>query len=159
MDVKSVDILSLQQVADMRRQARQYRKEESERHDRMTMREARSLLWLDFSMLAARAAARGIASQKMQLLFESKGLNKFEETAAIAELLFAEPSQGKGLLVEFSESPSNAFEDRFRWEAKTRKVRIHFYRLTGGWVIVTVQPKGVPDESDHKLLKDFGVQW
>jgi hypothetical protein len=159
MDVKSVEILSLQQVADMRRQARQYRKEESERYGRMTMREARSLLWLDFSMLGARAAARGIASEEMQLLFESKGLNKFEETAAIAELLFAQPSQGKGLLVEFSESPSGAFEDRFRQGAKYRKVKIHFYRLTGGWVIITVQSKQVPDESDQKLLKDLGVQW
>jgi hypothetical protein len=151
MDVKSVEILSLQQVAEMRKQAKQYRKEESERYGRMTLREARSLLWLDFSMLAAQAAARVSAPVEPPSAFTSE-----EE---FGEFLFAEPGQEKAFLVEFSYSPSKALEGRLRQTAKYRKLTIHFYRLTGGWVIIIVQSKQLPDESDHKLLKDFGVQW
>jgi hypothetical protein len=159
MDVITVEVLRSDQATKMRSLARRERREESKRHDSMTRRDVMKLIEMDFSMLLTQAAARGRATVKPQLVFASNGLNKYEETAAIAELLFAQPSEGKALLVEFSQSPSRAFEDRFRQAAKNRKVAIHFSRLTGGWVILTVQSKEGPNESDNNLLKDFGVQW
>jgi hypothetical protein len=142
MDVVSVEVINLESVANLRRHARHERREESKRRDNMTMRDVRKLFDLDWSNFRARAA---LAPAAVSLLFDSQGLNKYEETWAIAGLLFAKRSEGKALLVEFSHSPSKAFEDRFRQAAKASKLPVHFYRLTGSWVAITLQSKEAPD--------------
>jgi hypothetical protein len=142
MDVVSMEVISLEEVANLRRHARHERREESERHDNMTMRDVTNLFDLDWSNFRARAA---LAPAAAPLLFDSQGLNKYEATWAIAGLLFAKRSEGKALLVEFSDKPSKAFEDRFRQAANASKLTVHFYRLTGSWVAITLQSKEIPD--------------
>ena len=158
MDVVSVEVISLEEATNLRRHARRKRREERERLEKMTMGDVRKLLEGDISTFRARAALATSGPVAPTSLFVPKG-NKYEATEAIAQLLFAQASQEKALLVEFSWSPSKAFEDRFRQAAKKCQLTMHFYRLTGGWVVFTFQSKETLDESDTHFLKRAGICW
>jgi hypothetical protein len=160
MMVESVEVLTLEAATDMRRQARREKREERERAEKMTMRDVKNLFWADLSMLRARAALYDSEPTESPLPpIPEDEVDEYKEPEIIRLLLFARASGWRPILVQFSRHLSEAFEGRFRQSAKARNLALHFYRLTGAWVILEVQPKETPDESDANFLKGLGVQW
>jgi hypothetical protein len=130
------------------------------RAEKMTMHDVMNLFSADLSTLQVRASLENDAPVASPLPPIPKDeVDKYIEPEIIGLLFFARAGGWKPLLVEFSQKPSKAFEDRFRQAAKSRNIVLHFYRLDGGWIILEARPKETPEQADANLLKRLGVRW
>ena len=161
MKVVSVEVLSEEAATNLRRQARRQRREERERAMGMTRRDVINLFDIGLSAFRAHVAlfknTPAVESPLPPVAEEDVG--KYEKPETIALLHFARTNGWRPMLVEFDCKPSKAFEDRLRQAAKIRNFKLHFFRLTGGWVALEVHPKEIPGGLDENFLKSLGVKW
>jgi len=161
MKVMSVEVLNMGALARLRRDARRERREERRRAYNLTWGEATELFLQELSSFDWSAArpqgSTTIESPLPQVAKDQVG--KYEEPEAIGLLAFARATGGKPVLVEFDTRPSKACEERLRSAAKSRKLRLHFFRLTYQWAGIEVHLKDIQDESDASVLKNLGVRW
>jgi hypothetical protein len=156
MGILSVEVLDQHAVTDLRRAARLARQE---MHKYLRMADPILLLQQDISHFQARATLleNSVGAESPLPPVASHLVGKYEENADIALLLFAR-EKGRPVLVEFSGEPSKAGEGRLRQAAKSRNLKLRFFRLTGRWAIVEVHPSLDPAELDADFLKSVGVQ-
>jgi hypothetical protein len=160
MRVLSVEVLNEGALTIFRREARRKRREDRQRIENMTNLNVIEILRSDISSFIVRSALlENKPERESPLPLVTKDeVGEYEEPDGVALLQFAEASQWKPVLVEFSREPSKAFENTLRQSAKARNFLLHFYRLTGRWAAVKVHPKTNPQDSGANLLPRLGIE-
>jgi hypothetical protein len=126
MKIRNIEILSAEQMGELRHLARAQRREESRRFDSLTIKQLVEQS-LDLGLSEMKARERSPVPEVSDWGHEN-------DPEGIRGLLCFALNARAPVLVEYERDVSKAFEERLRWAAKPE--RICFYRLLGSYAIL-----------------------
>jgi hypothetical protein len=68
-------------------------------------------------------------------------VGQYEDEGGVRLLMFTRDA-GTPVVANFGYQPTKVFEKNLRHSAKIRGLRLHFYRLMGGYIAIEVEPRG-----------------